>query len=235
MPRSPHRMTGLGFAAAAEIPLSVAGHLTRGANTPRSMIKTLVSVGLIAAAAMVVMGASAPAPPTGGTQITLYVPFTPNGLSIGLAVTRRVSGSCFAGSAASSGRSDAWRCSADNAILDPCYQGTESGKTVLACPDTPWSANVILLTATKDLPQKDANKDTVPKGLPWALELANGMKCSMLTGATFGVAGMRANYGCGENAYVVGDPDRSLPTWRVFFLGPRGFAVTQIGVRVAWY
>lgn len=199
------------------------------------VIKTIVSLTLIAIAAVLVTGASAPAPPAGATQVTLYVPFTPNGLSIGLAVTRRVNGSCFAGSLASNGRSDAWRCSAGNAIYDPCYQGFESGKTVLACPDSPWSANVVLLTATKDLPAKEANKDTAPKGLPWALELANGRKCTMLTGATFGVAGMRANYGCGDNAYVAGDPDRSLPTWRVFFLGPRGFAVTQIGVRVAWY
>lgn len=190
---------------------------------------------VIAAAAVFAMGASPAPQATDATQVTLYVPFTPNGLSIGLAVTRRANGSCFAGSAASSGRSDAWRCSAGNAILDPCYQGFQSGKIVLACPDTPWSANVVLLTLTKDLPQKDANKDTVPKGLPWALELANGMKCELLTGATFGVAGMRANYGCRENAYVIGDPDRSLPVWRVFFQGPRGFAVTQIGVRVAWY
>lgn len=198
--------------------------------------KTIATMLAVAAAAVLAVGASAPAPPAiGATQVTLYVPFTPNGLSIGLAVTRRVSGSCFAGSAASSGRSDAWRCSAGNAILDPCYQGVESGKTVLACPDTPWSANVVLLTLTKDLPQKDANKDTAPKGLPWALELANGRRCELLTGATFGVAGMRANYGCDDNAYVVGDPDRSLPVWRVFFLGPRGFAVTQIGVRVAWF
>ncbi len=190
---------------------------------------------VLSIAAVAVMGAAAPAPALRATQVTLYVPFNPNGLSIGLAVTKRVSGSCFAGSAASSGRSDAWRCSAGNAILDPCYQGFQQGKTVLACPDTPWSANVVLLTLTKDLPQKDANKDNVPRALPWALELANGMKCELLTGATWGVAGMRANYGCADSAYVIGDPDRSLPQWRVFFQGPRGFAVTQLGVLVAWY
>lgn len=194
-------------------------------------------VGIMLLAIMIVlMGASAAAPQSSGaTLVTLYVPFNPGGLSVGLAVTKRVSGSCFAGSAASSGRSDAWRCSAGNTILDPCYQGFQQGKTVLACPDTPWSANVVLLTLTKELPDKEANKDSVPKALPWALELANGMKCGLLTGATWGVAGMRANYGCGNTTYVIGDPDRSQPLWRVFYQGARSFAVTQVGVRVAWY
>ncbi|HEY3248491.1 MAG TPA: hypothetical protein VGK88_09410 [bacterium] len=196
---------------------------------------SIIGMLVLTAAAVAVMGAAAPVQPSAATQVTLYVPFNPAGLSIGLAVTRKVSGSCFAGSAASSGRSDAWRCSAGNAILDPCYQGFQQGKMLLACPDTPWSANVVLMTPTKALPDKDANKDNVPRALPWALELANGMKCELLTGATWGVAGMRANYGCADNAYVIGDPDRTLARWRVFFQGPRGFAVTQVGVLVAWY
>ena len=194
-------------------------------------------LGVILLATMIVLtGTTAAAPQsTGATQITLYVPFNTGGLSVGLAVTQRANGSCFAGSAASSGRSDAWRCSAGNAILDPCYQGVQQGKTLLACPDTPWSANVTLLTLTKELPLKEANKDAIAKSLPWALELANGMRCELLTGATWGVAGMRANYGCGDNSYVIGDPDRSQPLWRVFFQGMRSFGVTQVGVRVAWY
>ena len=40
----------------------------------------------------------------------------------------------------------------------------------------------------------------------------------MLTGATWTVAGMRVNYGCPGDVAVVGDLDRSAPTWKAFVL-----------------
>jgi len=81
-------------------------------------------------------------------------------------------------------------------------------------------------------PRKEASRDTT---LPWALELANGQRCMMFTGATAPVAGMRINYGCPGGFQVVGDIDRSQPAWRVFFQGEKSISLEQIDITVAWF
>jgi hypothetical protein len=181
------------------------------------------------------LAAEQPAAPT-RTQIKLLTPFGPAGLSIGMAVTEKVNGTCFAASAASPSRPDAWRCSSGNGILDPCYQRILGDEKQLACPvGGPWPANVVLLTLTQPLsnePRKETNRaDT----LPWALELANGQRCTLMTGAMPPVAGMRINYGCPGGFQVVGDIDRTGPVWRVFSQGEKSIALEQVDVAVAWY
>jgi len=71
--------------------------------------------------------------------------------------------------------------------------------------------------------------------MPWAIELANGQRCSLFTGAMPPVAGMRINYGCPGGFQVVGDIDRSQPVWRVFFQGEKSIALEQVDVAVAWF
>lgn len=179
-------------------------------------------------------GDEATAPPR--TKIKLLTPFGPKGLSDGLTITEKLDGKCFAASAASPSRPDAWRCSAANAILDPCFQRILGDEKQFACtPEGPWSQKIVLLTATEALPsepRKDASHDT-PQ--PWALELANGRHCSMFTGATAPVAGMRINYGCPGGFQVVGDIDRTAPVWRVFFQGEQSAVLEEVDVTVAWY
>jgi hypothetical protein len=172
------------------------------------------------------------------TVVKLYAPFTDMGgtLSIGLAVTDNLAGSCFASSVADPFRADAFRCMAGNRILDPCFIPNPTA-TVLACVAEPlWSANVIQLTITGKLPA--ANKPVaMNSALPWALELANGQKCEPLTGATGEIAGLRINYGCdgGQGLSVLGEPDRTYPLWTVFFKGTKSFFADSVAVNVAWY
>jgi hypothetical protein len=116
--------------------------------------------------------------------------------------------------------SDAWRCSSGNGILDPCYQRILGDEKQLACPvGGPWPANVVLLTLTQPLPSEPRKDVSRADTLPWALELANSQRCTLMTGAMPPVAGMRINYGCPGGFQVVGDIDRSGPVWRVFFQG----------------
>ncbi len=174
--------------------------------------------------------------PVTRTQIKLLTPFGPAGLSIGMAVTEKVNGNCFTGSLASPSRPDAWRCSSGNGILDPCYQRILGDEKQLACPvGGPWPANVVLLTLTQPLPSEPRKEISRENVLPWALELANGMRCTMFTGAMPPVAGMRINYGCPGGFQVVGDIDRSLAVWRVFFQGEKSIALEQVDVAVAWF
>lgn len=172
------------------------------------------------------------------TRVGVFTPFNPGGdLFVGLAVTGEVRGRCAVSSAASPERPDAWRCSARNEILDPCFQNLLGDEKVLACAEEPFSANVMLLTLTAAPPDPSVTDEPDFTGsLPWALELANGQRCTLLTGATAPVAGMRINYGCRDGAQVVGDVDRTLPLWRVFYrTATRSLSLEQSGVTKAWY
>ncbi|WP_211211885.1 hypothetical protein [Deinococcus apachensis] len=171
------------------------------------------------------------------TELRLYTPFTPGGgLLVGVAVTGQVGGSCFAASVASPTRPDAYRCSAGNRILDPCFAPLND-RAPLACSTDPWGANAVLLTRSGALPGRTrAAEPNYPAGTPWALELANGQRCVALTGATAPVAGLRVNYGCPDGGVVAGSIDRSSPLWRVFYqTANRSLSLTQVGVRAAWF
>jgi len=178
-----------------------------------------------------------PATPT-STVVKLYAPFTDMGgtLSIGLVVTDKLTGSCFAASVADPYRADAYRCMSGNRILDPCFVPNPTGTTLVCVAEPIWNANIIQLSIAGALPA--ANKESSPsKSLPWALELANGQNCEVFTGATGAIAGLRINYGCngGQGLAVLGDPDRTYPLWTAFFKGEKSFSADQVAVLVAWY
>lgn len=107
----------------------------------------------------------------------------------------------------------------------------------LVCAEDPFSAEVVALTLSTPLPDPVAmDEPDFAAGLPWALELVNGRRCILLTGATASVAGMRINYGCPDGAQVVGEIDRRLPRWRVFYgTATRSLFQEQVGVATAWY
>lgn len=185
----------------------------------------------------VMLGLASAQPAPTVTQVRIFTPFVGGNLSIGLAVTSEVSGSCFASSVASSERPDAWRCTSDNAILDPCFENLLGDDKTLACAEDPFSANVVMLTLTSDLPDPTVTDEPdFMTSLPWALELDNGQQCTLLTGATAPVAGMRINYGCTDGAQVVGEIDRTLPLWRVFYqAASKSLSLNQVGITTAWY
>lgn len=172
--------------------------------------------------------------PVARTAVRVFLPFGPEGIGSGLTVTSRLSGECFSRSLASPGRPDAWRCTSGNQILDPCLEGF--GQAALVCAQAPWSSEVALLTPSKPLPQSGGPRELDLTALPWALALANGARCVLLTGATSGLVGLRINYGCvGGKAYVFGEVDRSLPEWQVFFTDGQGSVAERVAVAVAWY
>jgi hypothetical protein len=196
-----------------------------------------IAVALVTIAGTPFPVASAADPPQSPrTEIKLLTPFGVKGLADGLQVSEKVSGKCFAASAASTTRPDAWRCNAGNGILDPCYQRIMGDEKQFACPvEGPWSQKIVLLTLTEALPNEPRKELSRDSALPWAIELANGKHCTLFTGATAPVAGMRINYGCSGGFQVVGDIDRSAPIWRVFFQAENAGALEQVDVAVAWY
>lgn len=168
------------------------------------------------------------------TQVKLILPFPAPG-SLGLRIAARVTGQCFAASVADSGRPDAWRCMSGNSIYDPCFEGFEQRTIVVACLDSPRASAAVVLTPAGGVPRQMANKGSPLASPPWSLSLANGASCGLLTGATFGFAGMRLTYGCTGGAYLIGDVDRSQPQWRVFYLARKATAAMLVAVSTAYY
>jgi hypothetical protein len=73
-----------------------------------------------------------------------------------------------------------------------------------------------------------------PLDIPWAVELANGERCTLLTGATAVFAGQRLNYGCESGGYVIGELQRDSPVWMASFLAKDAYASDLIPVAVVW-
>jgi len=179
------------------------------------------------------------------TEVRLFTPFILSaslaGVQRGLTVTDRVSGTCWTGSLADGGRPDAWRCMSGNRIYDPCFQGFEriadaqTNQLVVACAPSPWAGTVVVLTPDEPLPAGERTPPAPLEGMPWALELANGVRCVFATGATAVIAGLRLNYSCPDGAWVIGDVDRSADAWQVFYMPFDDYVTRQVSVTVAWY
>jgi hypothetical protein len=169
------------------------------------------------------------------TAVKVFSPFEGPRLAKNLTVASTVSGSCWTGSIAMSGRSDAWRCMVGNDISDPCYVGQLSNAHVAVCAG-PFSSRAIVIKLTAPLSSSDANQPTGTRDDPSALELGDGARCEMITGATNAIGGMRLNYGCsGDEESVYGDPDRTTSPWRVHVLSTGGSKMRLVNVRVAWF
>lgn len=121
-----------------------------------------------------------------------FVPFTRSGAPAAGVAARR-SGSCF--TASITVRSPlAYRCFAGNAILDPCFARTAAA-TTLDCYADPWS-RAVELRVTAALPTSAPLDIT----RPWALELADGRRCVVVTGTAPSVQGVVLGYRCGDGA-----------------------------------
>jgi hypothetical protein len=132
-----------------------------------------------------------PAPPLGrGTQQITYQPFTGSVLNPDLHVAAQESGTCFQYGGGADGRY-LYRCG----TIQPCVAGSRGTNAPLACPvgANPLTNDVTLWTAT--------SVDTtgfVPATTktPWAMQLSNGVVCSLVNAAWSGLG----PFGCGGSA-----------------------------------
>lgn len=80
-----------------------------------------------------------------------------------------------------------------------------------------------------------ANHGTSAQGIPWALELSNGGRCTFFSGGTFAVAGMRLNYECSNGDVAYGGVSRGCRYWSIFVGGqPPSKVLTATHIWVAW-
>jgi hypothetical protein len=88
----------------------------------------------------------------------------------------------------------AYRCLADDKILDPCFASPRGAAPVeVACVASPWSrAEVLHVTAALPTPAPG----TRTRLRPWAIQLANGVRCVAATGTVPAVRGVDLGYNC---------------------------------------
>ncbi|HTE85104.1 MAG TPA: hypothetical protein VK821_10250 [Dehalococcoidia bacterium] len=187
------------------------------------------------------------------TQIKIFVPFAPDGtLNASLQVRSRDAFPdlhCQAGSISTT-RPDAWRCGTDDPCFAPPFADPNASSVTLACSAGPRTGSVQLLTVQGALRTADACKSPPacrqPLDLslnPWAVELANGIRCALLTGTISSQGGVGMVYGCanqdGTPAGLAGTVkqglDRSQSLWQVFYQAPGDYVLAQTGVAFAWW
>ncbi len=184
------------------------------------------------------------------TDVRYVVPFGPDGLNPGLTAATTEDGVCGFPSSAALERPDAWDCTgAEGQIYDPCFENPftaadEPGQ--VACLDSPFTTEVVVLNLTAPLERQkeapDAGMSLAQAAgvsieawdLPWALELANGDRCTLLHGTLSVLAGQTAHYGCEGGGVVFGEVDHRQPLWTVQYLAAGGVASNLVDVVTAW-
>ena len=184
------------------------------------------------------------------TDVRLVLPFGPDGLNPGLSATTTEEGICGYPSSAALDRPDAWDCTgAEGQIYDPCFENPfiapdEPGQ--VACFDSPFTTDVVVLTLTEPLVRQKEAPDAGtgmaqtadvaidPWDLPWAVELANGDRCTLLGGTLTVMAGQTAHYGCEDGGVVFGEVNHVRPLWTVNYLDEGDAASTLVDVVAAW-
>ena len=184
------------------------------------------------------------------TDTRYVVPFTPDGLNPSLTVTSTVEGACTFGSVIANSRPDAWGCTTDGGVVDPCFENAylpADEATEVVCFDSPWSSDVVVLKLTAPLSREKEEPDGGMSGvadtaneviqswdLPWALELANGDRCSLMHGTLVVMAGQVVHYGCENGGMILGETDRDQPVWTVSYLAEGEVASQLVDVLTAW-
>ena len=176
------------------------------------------------------------------TDARYIIPYGPDGLNPALTVTDTLAGSCMGGSIATPDRPDAFDCLGDGSqVYDPCFENPfapidEPGE--VACVLDPFGTEVVVLTVDQPLPrEKEAPPgpdDLQPWDLPWALELANGDRCTLFHGTLYVLAGQTVHYGCEQNGAVLGLVDHGQPVWTVNYLADGDTASSLVDVTAAW-
>jgi hypothetical protein len=193
------------------------------------MARRLQGIALAASVAATICAIQAATAGAASTAATIYQAFTPQGSSRLQVITR--SGYCWTGSSTAA-RRDAWRCLTGNLIRDPCFSSPRDPGIVL-CPQGPWLNRATRIHLTKPLSRKYANRGQPSlRSEPWAIELLDGRRCLLSSGASTVIEGERLNYFCASASTegLWGLPDRHTQPWTIL-VAP--FQATQLHERVA--
>lgn len=136
------------------------------------------------------------------TEIVRFTPDVPDEIR---------SGSCIGGSNIVAAE-NAYRCSADNVVYDPCFVATNNSAVVCGV-DPALGASGFVLQLTQALPVVTLEGRTFPGA--WLFQLANGAICRYNEGQSITVDGQRIQYVCSDLTQLLGEIDTSASPWTV--------------------
>ncbi|GCE22837.1 hypothetical protein KDK_66370 [Dictyobacter kobayashii] len=140
------------------------------------------------------------------TKATVVSHFFP----VGIRTTSTSTADCWETSLAAP-RKDTWRCAVVNTIYDPCFSSPTQHNYVICDASPTGDVRGLKVTLAGALPVTTA---TSSDAQPWVLLLPDGVSCTFLTGATSVINNERVNYGCTNNATIVGLPTQGT-VWTV--------------------
>ncbi|GHK01233.1 hypothetical protein SY2F82_30300 [Streptomyces sp. Y2F8-2] len=149
-----------------------------------------------------------------------HATWSPGGTpATGITITDRASGSCF-GPAESTMRTDAWRCTVGDRILDACFSPDSNlSDTIALCQDGAPD-RMVELSVPEGFPGNNDHMAGGPDIEPTIFVLANGARCSFAGGGTATLAGQRLNYGCDNGGYHYGYPNKTAAVWTISYAAP---------------
>ena len=205
----------------------------RGCRCGRSQA-ALVVLACVAVLVLSFAAAATANAKTGGTSIHLYTPFNGGVTAKGVRIAKTVTGYCWTTSSSDT-RSDAYRCFVGNFIHDPCFANNLGSANYVLCPLSFPGSKVLRIRLTRSLPA--ANPSSNPMRYPpWALQLAGGRWCEILSGATGVIAGVRINYGCAGGGILLGNPRRGSKTWTIFHAKSfNSSSFAPVKIRSVWW
>jgi hypothetical protein len=194
----------------------------RPAVLAATVLFTLLGLGMTATSP----GVTAQAPAAQPTAVNVIQPAGTSGAGLGEAM------SCSRSAVLT--RPGVWRCN----TIDPCFSVPDVTTSVICNVDLATSLGR-RLNLTQPLDPTMGWQDVQPSAQ--RLDLDNGLTCRFVGGATFGFQSQRANYSCGDDMWIVGQPQPGL-IWTVTVgkavttpmpaLDPS--TVVTVAVRVAW-
>jgi len=174
------------------------------------------------------------------TEVVVIKPVDASGLNSTYRRTESVVGSCLGPSLVTTARADAWRCVANTnasgpSVLDPCFAASAESQPALFCFRQPWVPSVSLMVLSAPLPdgRPAASDPTTPQ--PWGFELADGVRCLVVTESMPLIADQRVNATCTDGRTAIGDVDRSQPAWSILVVRNRTSQPQRIQLARAWY
>jgi hypothetical protein len=194
-------------------------------------LRVLIAVATVALGAL----AADPAAMAGTlTSTQIYRAFTPSGAPA-IAVTNTIQGHCFRGSVWAN-RNDAWRCTSDNLLYDPCFSSSKA-KGIVLCPEAAWKRSGVEIVLTGGLPTQFGNwRAPTTDVRPWGVQIMSGAKCMLEGTGPIINPKVVGRYACMNGQWLWNQPNRTLQPWKIRIAPVTATKLTRrTGIAVAWF
>lgn len=162
------------------------------------------------------------------TELKLYRPFV-DGIQV--VIKKKITGDCWQQSQRIK-REDAWRCTAEGKVYDPCFIKPVGARNEAICPYSPWSMNGVQINLSSAADNSNHTPLDMSEAYPWAVELTSGEKCQAVDeGQVYD--GLQVRYQCNSQIVLIGRVQRCEAKWSILQRSPQGISTALLSK--AWF